>query len=345
MTLRLYPNVLFHTRAFTLTVVLTKGHDLPTLPRYNITRLNFHEVELSDSEKGMAADVSLTLYNEYPVTFTVPPLGFDILVPGCGPEGTYELLANATTEEIQVMPKQEIAFTVGGIIRQLPDTLTSVCPNTKTSPLDTLLGKYISGADSTVFVRGANAPIGDTPSWISDLIKDVIVPLPFPGHSFDSLIRDFSMTNVHLSLPDPFADPDTPEAQPQISATVKALVNLPEEMNFPIGVSRVRANADVFYHERKLGILDLHKWQEANSTRVEAHGEGQPGLAVESVVEKAPLNITDDEVFSAVVQDLLFGGKNVVLGVKAIVDVETETALGKFVVRDLPAEGEVPVKR
>ncbi|MCJ1283836.1 hypothetical protein MMC26_003167 [Xylographa opegraphella] len=321
-----------------------KAKDIPTIPQYNITRLNFHEVNLPDSQTGMAVDVSITMNNDYPVTFTVPPLGFDILVPGCVPEGDFILLANATTGEIQVSPNQDLNVTVSGIIRQLPDTLTTVCPDKKTSPLDVLLGDYIHGIDSTIFVRGAEGPVGDTPSWISELIKSVIVPLPFPGHPFDNLMRDFSMANVHLSLPDPFAEPGSPEAQPQISATVKALVNLPKEMNFPISVSHVRADAEVFYHDRKLGLLDLHKWQEANSTQVEAHGDGQPGLMVESVVEKAPLNITDDDVFSEIVQALLFGGKNVVLGVKAKVDVETETTLGKFIIREIPAQGKVPIK-
>ncbi|MCJ1392238.1 hypothetical protein MMC18_005105 [Xylographa bjoerkii] len=321
-----------------------KGKDIPAIPQYNITRLNFHEVKLPDSQTGMAADVSITMYNDYPVTFTVPPLGFDILVPGCAPEGDFILLANATTGEIQVLPNQDLNVTVSGIIRRLPDTLTAVCPDKKTSPLDVLLGDYIHGVDSTIFVRGGDAPVGDTPSWISELIKGVIVPLPFPGHPFDNLMRDFSMANVHLSLPDPFAEPGSPEAQPQISATVKALVNLPKEMNFPVSVSRVRADAEVFYHDRKLGLLDLHKWQEANSTQVEAQGDGQPGLMVESIVEKAPLSITDDDVFSDVVQALLFGGRNVVLGVKANVDVETETALGKFLIREIPAEGKVPIK-
>lgn len=293
----------------------------------------------------MAADVSLTVYNEYPVTFTIPQLGFDILIPGCAPNGDFILLANATIGEIQVTAKQELDVAVRGIIRQLPDTLTTVCPGLHTSPLDTLLGDYIHGVDTTMFVRGADAPVGDTPSWVSELIKDVIVPLPFPGHPFDNLMRDFSMANVHLSLPNPFADPGSPEAQPQISATVKALVNLPREMNFPVTISHVRANAEVFYHDKKLGNLDLHKWQEANSTRIEAHGEEQAGLAVESIVEKAPLNITNDDIFSDVVQALLFGGEDVVLGVKADVDVESETALGKFVIREIPAEGKVPIKR
>lgn len=293
----------------------------------------------------MAADVSLALNNKYPVQFSVPPLSFDILVPNCTPEDPFIQLAVATTDEIQIEPKKEVIVDVGGVIGDLPDTLTTACPNTHTSPLDSLLGTYIHGQDTTLFVRGSDKASPDTPTWITDLIKSVVVPFPFPGHTFDNLMRNFSLTNVHFSLPNPLADPDTPEAQPKLSAVVKALVGLPKEINFPIDVPRVRADADVYYHDKKLGFLDLRKWQAANSTRTEAHGNEEAGLAVESIVKDAPLEITDDDVFTDVVQALIFGGKGVVLGIKAKVDVETETALGTFVVRDVPAQGKVFVKR
>ena len=293
----------------------------------------------------MAADVSLDLINDYPLRFTVPPLGFDILVQNCLPDQPYIRLADATTEEIQVEPKEDVNVQVGGIIRELPQPLLATCPQTERSPLDTLLSDYISGDETTIFVRGSNPPSGETPDWVTELIKSVTVPVPFPGKTFGSIIRNFSLADVHFSLPDPFAEAKTPEASPRISAIVKALVGLPKEMNFPINVNRVRADADVFYHKKKLGHLDLNKWQKANSTRIEAHDNVDAGLAVESIVKNAPLEITDDDVFSDLVQDLLFGGKKVVLGVKADVDVETETALGKFVVRDIPAEGKVFVKR
>jgi len=170
------------------------------------------------------------------------------------------------------------------------------------------------------------------------LIGDTVVPLPLPGHPFDNLIKNFSLANVHFSLPSPFADPDTPEAQPAISATVKALVGLPKEMNFNLGVDRVKADADVFYKGKKLGNLDLRKWQPARTNKTDE------GLLIESDVEKAPLEITDDDVFTEVVNALVFGSKGIVLGVKALVDVNTVTALGEFIVREMPASGKVFVK-
>ena len=315
------------------------------MPSFNITKLNFHEVEIPDRERGMAADVSLVLSNEYPVRFTVPPLGFDILVQDCSIDQPYLSLAQATTEDIQVEPKQDVEVQVRGFLQKLPKSLLATCPQTQKSPLDALLGEYIRGEETTIYVRGSSSPLDNTPDWVTALIQSVTIPVPFPGKSFDNLIRNFSLADVHFNLPNPFANPNEPEAAPRISAVVKALVGLPKEMNFPIDISRVRADADVFYHNKKLGRLDLKKWQKAKTTRIEEHDGVEAGLAFESIVKNAPLEITDDDVFTDLVQSLIFGGEPVVLGIKANVDVRTETALGRFVVRGIPAEGKVFVKR
>lgn len=319
--------------------------DIPTLPEYTVHKLNFHDVELPNMQKGMVADVSVELVNHYPLDFTLPPLGFAILVDNCSPSDPYIQLADATTGHLHVEPRENLNVSVSGFVRHLPQAFTQACPGKHESPLDQLLGGYIHGNDTTVYVRGSDAPSLDTPRWITDLISDITVPVPFPGHSFGHLIRNFSLADVHFGLPDPFAEPDTPEGQPQISAKVKALIALPEEMNFNISVGRVRADADVFYHGSKLGRLDLHKWQPANSSRVDGEKDESPLLAVESAIDDAPLTITDEDLFTEVLQALVFGGKGVVLGIKADVDVELETALGQLTVRKIPAEGSVPIKR
>lgn len=291
----------------------------------------------------MAADASVSLMNDYPIRFDVPPLGFDILVPNCLPSEEYLLLANATTNKIKILPKQPIDVDVSGIVRQLPDALTNACPGSNTSPLDALIAKYLDGQDTTIFVKGSDAPSSDTPAWITDLIRSVTVPLPLPGHPFGNLIRNFSMTDVHFSLPSPSAEKGTPESKPRISAIVKVLAALPKEMNFPLDVNRVRADADIFYQGKKLGYLNLNEWQDANATKVEDENAAS-ALLVQSQVVKAPLDITDDDVFSEIVQKLLFGSKGIALSVQANVDVQTNTALGEFVVREIPAKGKVYVK-
>ncbi|KAL8894655.1 MAG: hypothetical protein Q9207_008447 [Kuettlingeria erythrocarpa] len=323
--------------------IVFKANQIPVMPKYQIGHLGFSEGE-QDGAKGMLANVSLSLKNDYPVDFEVPRFRFDILVPGCSADEDFLVLAEATTAEAKVRPKADVNVNVSGFVQELPKVLITACPDTNTSPIDRLLGSYIEGKDTLIYVRGSSRPSSSTPRWITNFMKDVVVPVPFPGHEFKDLIRNFTLANVHFGLPDPFAAPNSPNSKPRISTVVKALIGLPEEIKFPIGVVRVRADSDVYYKKKKLGELDLSKWQHANSTRTIIPNEDQEGLLVQSIVKDAPLNITDDDVFADVAQALVFGGKPVVLGVQAKVDVETETVLGKFIVRDIPAKGKVFVK-
>lgn len=325
--------------------MLFDNKDIPSIPAYKIQKLNLREVEIP-SGTGMAADVSLKLQNDYPVDFAIPPLGFGILVDNCEKSDPYIMVADALTHELNIHPKEDIELNATGIIRQLPAVLTEDCPNTTKSPLDNLIAHYIHGKTTTVYVRGSDSPSPDTPGWITDLMKDITVPVPIPGRTFGHLIKNFSLADTHFSLPDPWADPDTPESNPRISANVRALVALPEEMNFNISVGKVRADADVFYKGKKLGRLDLTKWQAANSTRVPPKSEDDgPTLVVESVVKDAPLEIQDEDVFTDVIQELMFGYKTIMMVIKAEVDVGVDTALGEFAIRKIPAAGQVPIKR
>ncbi|KAL8930212.1 MAG: hypothetical protein Q9208_000829 [Pyrenodesmia sp. 3 TL-2023] len=323
--------------------IVFKANQIPIMPKYQIGHLGFSEGE-RDGAKGMLANVSLSLKNDYPVDFELPKFRFDILVPGCLADADFLVLAEATTAKAKVRPKTEVNVDVSGFVRELPKILITACPDTNTSPIDRLLGSYIEGKDTQIYVRGSSRPSSSTPKWITDFMKDVVVPVPFPGHEFKDLIRNFTLADVHFGLPDPFAAPKSPSSKPRISAVVRALIGLPEEIKFPIDVVQVRADSDVYYKKKKLGELDLSKWQHANSTRTIIPNEDQEGLLVQSIVKDAPLNITDDDVFTDVVQALIFGGKPVVLGVQAKVDVETETVLGKFIVRYIPAKGKVFVK-
>lgn len=299
---------------------------------------------MPDGSKGLAVDVSVLVENKYPFDFTVPPLGFGILVDNCKDSDPHIMVADSLTEGLHIKPDQDIQLNVTGNVRRLPSELTEACPESKKSPLDALLGNYIHGDDMTIYVRGSDSPSPDTPGWITDIMKDITVPISLAGRTFEHLIRNFSLTDVHFELPDPLADPDSDDAQPKVSAKIMALVNLPEEMNFPVDVHHVRADANVYYKGEKLGRLDLHKWQRANSTRVNIHGK-PVGLEVESLVKNAPLKISNDSLFTDIVQKLLFGGKPVLLTIKADVDVELETALGEIRVQQIPAEGVIPIKR
>jgi hypothetical protein len=321
-----------------------KGNDIPSIPKYNITRMNFREVPVSPpAHRGMAADVSLTVSNSYPIKLTIPPLSFDILVPNCGTDEPHIRLADATTDIINIEPYSDVIVGVGGIVQEIPKSLLQTCPNSHSSPLDLLLGDYIHGNATTIYVRGSSMPSPDTPEWIAAIMASVTVPVPFPGRTFNNLIKNFSLTDAHFSLPSPLADPE--DSNPKISGNIVVIAAVPKEMNFDLKVTRVRATANVFYKEQQLGVLNLKKWQPAESQRLESKEGGNAALKVQSKIENAPLDITDEDVFTDVLQDYLFGGKAVMLKIAALVDAEISTVLGKLVIKDMPAEGVVPVKR
>ncbi|KAI0194741.1 hypothetical protein EV127DRAFT_421215 [Xylaria flabelliformis] len=327
-----------HTISETL---LFEANKIPAIPKYNITRFNVEDGPLKGS---MLVDMSLSAFNEYPVELEIPELAFEIMVPGCANTDPFIVIAEATTGEIHVKPLSDVSANVYGVINKLPDTFTRVCPHSSSSPLDMLLKQYMHGEPATLFVRGSSRPDGDTPKWIADILASVTVPVPFPGRTFDGLIRDFSLTDVHFTLPDPFADPNDPAASPKVSGNILVTASIPSEMNFGIDVTRVRATADVLYRNKKMGELNLRKWQHANSTRTEGEGSDGPSLKIQSRIIEAPLNITDSDVFSDVVQALLFGNKPIQLAVQALVDVKVETSLGELILKEVPAEGKIPVK-
>lgn len=320
-----------------------QGNDIPTLPHYNITKLNLREAK--HGHKGMAADATIIVTNDFPVQITLPPVAVDVLIDGCSPSDKHLTVGTAETGQLEVQPKTDVQVKVTGNVEKLSDSLTEVCPDSAKSPLDAFLGDYMKGEDATIYVNCCQFPDPSTPGWARDLLKDITVPVPFAGRDMGNLIKNFSLADVHFHLPDPWAEPGTPAAAPKISAVVKVDIGLPNEMNFPLDVNQVKADADIYYHKKKLGKLNLEKWQKANSTRIEGHGSEGPTLLVQSDIEKAPIEILDDDLFSEVVQALLFGGKSVMMDIKAAVSVGVDTPVGKIAVRGIPAQGVVPVKR
>lgn len=320
------------------------ANKIPSMPKYKIERLNFHDISIDASgRKAVAADVSVVAHNDYPISFSVPPLGFEILVPNCDSSEPSIRVAEASTKPIQIRPETDVTADAEGIISEIPDSLTRTCPNSQSSPLDHFMDRYLHGEDARVFVRGKKLNDTDTPEWIGDILESITVPIEFPGRSFDNFIRNFTLTDVDFKLPDPFADVDDPEGEPRVSGTAEVLAALPPELNLDLGVNGMRANADLFYEKRKLGELNLRDWQKATSSKVK--GDGEDLLNIKSKVVDAPLKITDGDVFSEVMQKLLFGDEDITLDVKAVVDVRVETVLGILTVKKVPAEGKIPVKR
>ncbi|KAL4809029.1 hypothetical protein BDV18DRAFT_133774 [Aspergillus unguis] len=323
--------------------ITLEGDDFPSFPHVDITKFNVHDVDSPDDKGAMAVDASALASLDSPFSLRVPALGFKALVPNCSPRDPYISVADVISKEITVSPGHSTAIDVSGIIRGLPDELTSNCPGEKRSPLDSLLTSYINGTETTIYVRGADVPSLGTPRWMTDILKSVTLPLPFTGHALDNLVKNFTMSDVHFSLPNPLAEPNSPESQPTVSALVKVLIALPEQVNFELDVPRVRASADVYYYKDKLGVIDLDEWQHANSTLVQDN-DNSTALQVEFPMNQVPLRVTDDDVLTDVLSSLIFQGRPVNLTVSANVDAELSTGLGAFAIRGIPADGGLTVK-
>lgn len=324
---------------------VVEASEVPTVPPYNISRLNFHHAPgREDDRTAVGVDVTITSYNEYPIQVDVPELGFEVLVPNCDSVDPFIPVAQAVTDPIPVRPHSGVAVNVHGIIEEIPESLTRVCPDSTSSPLDQFLKHYLKGEPPNVLVRGRKVPGSTTPDWIEDILSSVAVPVPFPGRSFDDLIKNFSLTDVDFQLPNPLADPGDEDAKPKVSGNMEVLANLPEEMNLDVNVTHVRATADVLYQKTKFGVLNITDWQTAHSTRIE-EPDGEVSLLIKSRAKDVPLTITDEDVFTSVLQALLFGGRDVILDVDAAVHVKVETVLGELVLKDVPTQGKIPVKR
>ncbi|KAJ4988206.1 pre-rRNA processing protein [Stagonosporopsis vannaccii] len=317
--------------------------DVPALPKYNITKLNLREA--GHGRHGLGADASILVKNTFPpVSLDVPPVAVDVLIDGCSPSDKHLKVGTAETPELHIRPNTDINVNVTGHVEKLADPLVKVCPNSAKSPLDAFIGDYMKGQDATIYINCCRFPDPATPDWARHLLNDITVPVPFAGKEMGNMIKNFSMANMHFSLPSPWAEPGSPESNPTISATVKVDIGLPNEMNFPLDVNQIKADADIFYKKKLLGKMKLDKWQHANSTRLDGRGVEGPSLLVQSEIEKAPIEIQDDDLFSEVVQALIFGGKPINMDMEATVGVGVDTPMGKLAIRGIPAKGTVPVK-
>ena len=315
------------------------------MPQYDIGNLNFQDGPTrEDGSRAVAATVSITAANPYPVSMDVPPLAFDILVPNCDASEPKIRVADAITNLFHVSPKANVTADAEGFVNEIPDSLIRQCPESSLSPLDTFVKHYLRGEDATIFVRGKKTTDMDTPDWVGDILSSITVPVEFPGSQFNDFIRNFSLSDVDFKLPSPFADPNDPDSQPKVSGSIQVLGALPPGFNISVGVEGIRADADLFFEKRKLGELNLRQWQSASSTSSSDPETDQTLVNVTSRIVDAPLNITDGDVFGDVLRRMLFGNADIILDVESAVDVKVNTVLGRTVFNQIPARGKIPIK-
>jgi len=153
-------------------------------------------------------------------------------------------------------------------------------------------------------------------------------------------VKSFSLSGVKFQLPSPNAPKGTPEASLRLSADVLATVRLPQKMTFPLDVSRLKATADATYEGHRFGTLHFPKWIPASS----ATSNDSKYLYVQAEVRDSLVDIEDYHIFDKIVRKLLSGdGKSIFLGINGSTDVGIGTIIGQFVVRNIPASGEIKI--
>lgn len=305
------------------------------MPNFRVNGLDFGEVTLPEYQV-LTVNASIKIQNPFPLNFEVSPLSFTVLLPGCETDDLV-VVATARTSRLVVKPATNIDLDISAFIRNLPDTFITTCPKSHTSPMDNFLASYLRGSNSMVYVRGSDSSISDAPEWLLEFLRSVTIPVPFPGHKLDTVIESFNLSNVQFRLPEPDSKPRSPESAPRLSASVRAVVRLPEEINFPIDVQRLRSIANVSYQGKTFGTLSLHKWMPATSSEV----DGRKELQVDTVVNDAPLDVTDYNVFEEVVGKFVLGGQPIPLDINGNVDIDIKTNVGEFVISRIPAAGTI----
>ncbi|KOS23229.1 hypothetical protein ESCO_003583 [Escovopsis weberi] len=329
-----------------------EAKDIPTIPDYDIGQIKIRDVPLGGGGRmAVGANVSLIVYNDYPVSLTLPSLGFDILVPNCDASEAHIKVASATTGSVPVQPHVNVTVDAFGLIKGLPESLVRACPESDMSPLDVFMKEYLHGGNARVFVRGQQSGDIGVPDWIGSILASTAVPIDLPGRSFDNAIRNISVSNIDFKLPSPFADPDTPQGKTQVSGTLQVLAAVPRDLQLGMDVNGLQASSDVFYQGKKFGELNVRSWQKAESERLpggddDGNDDDDVGdlMMITSRLSQVPLDITDGDVFSDVVQQLLFGDADLLLDISSLVDARVSTAIGALVVKEIPARGKMPIK-
>ncbi|KAK9248659.1 hypothetical protein V1506DRAFT_259330 [Lipomyces tetrasporus] len=207
--------------------------------------------------------------------------------------------------------------------------------------MDRYLQQYLAGETITVYVRGKpSQDIPNFPPWVADLLEIVSIPVPVPGRKgedgTDKMVKSFGLSRVKITLP-PRVPGDAP-ALPRISALVNAVIELPKELDFSVSINKLCGSSDMYYQGDKFGVLVISEWIPAQSFYT-------PEGYIQVVAEMAdvPMEITDQDVFKKIVQQMFFSGE-AYIDMRGTIDVALEMPVGEFAIRNIPVKSSVAVR-
>lgn len=314
------------TRGFSVRKTVSRriDYELPGhsggIPAYNITSLSARD----SSTTGIYVEAAITVAYQSLLDAVIPSVVLEASIMGCN--GDVIPLAVAENMPFHVSRDSASVSIVGsGHCREIPKPALRKCGDANSqSPLDVLMESYLAGNDTTVFVSGHST---EDRSWLQELLSHVHIPIQIAGNQNEQLARDIELSDVKMNLPSFFGG----GGKPKISGKIRGIIDIPSDIKVDVQVDSVHVLADLLYKGKKFAYLESPGWAPASSRFPK-----QEELLVEVTLKDAPVTITNQDVFSSVVSQLL--GGNVLVDVLGTGDVKVITSLGKLEAHKLPIE-------
>mmetsp|Transcript_108674 Transcript_108674/g.316152 ORF Transcript_108674/g.316152 Transcript_108674/m.316152 type:complete len:1203 (+) Transcript_108674:260-3868(+) len=188
------------------------------------------------------------------------------------------------------------------------------------------MSTYLSNIAQTAVVVGTDAGEDNTVQWIHDVVDGLELATTFPGAGDDlELMTDITIDTMDMAL--------TADADPVMSATLEARMNLPEEVGFPL---------DVISSGMKFQMVD-EGVACANATVAPVpvdYVAGTNGGQITLSTGDMTLSVLDEDAMSSLVTDLLVTTSKTVT-MQGTCSPLASTNMGELSMSDVPFEGEI----
>ncbi|CAN6601909.1 hypothetical protein TRVA0_002S00364 [Trichomonascus vanleenenianus] len=276
-------------------------------------------------------------YN-FPVDAEVPEISWLISIPACDADDRI-VVAQAETSAIHLVPFAVSNVSVTSVVDGLPEELKRPCHEYgERSPLDEFVQNYLDGEDNTVAISGAPEQSDRVPAWLGSILQGIEFKVPLGGNQGGGdLIRDLEFGDFRLELE------MAPLRMPRVSAAVRVTIAPPEsihiDQSIDIKVLKARGLADLYSQGEKFAQLNIQEWVPCETFK---HGDL---YKVQFELDKIPVNVTNESVFSRVMREIVFQGSSAVR-VESLTDavVSVPKPIGSFVLTEIPASGDTNLR-
>lgn len=187
------------------------------------------------------------------------------------------------------------------------------------------ISKYLSNVAQTTVVMGTDAGEDNTVQWLHDVIDGLELSTTFPGAGDDlELMSDISVDTMAMSL--------AADADPLMSATLEARMNLPTEVGFPLDV----VSASMAFELVDAGVACASGLVSSVPVDYEA---GTNGGEITLSTGDITLDVLDQDAMSGLIADLLVTTSKTVT-MQGTASPLCSTNMGELQMSDVPFSGD-----